>query len=179
MDIFIIEITDADSVHQKLLLEFKKKNITDAKKLNQHCLSYLMVDRILREFYHIESREIIFEGRKPLLKTGAKHFSISHCDEFIALAFSDSPCGIDIEKNTPRDFERISKRMNFECSTLDEFYAEWTLYEAKYKLGSAPLTNRTYKLGDYTLSAVSTNSQEDFEIYIQSGQYIPPTTDTI
>ncbi len=179
MDIFVIEITDADSVHQKLLLEFKKKDISDAKKLNQHCLSYLMVDRILREFYHIENREIIFDGRKPLLKTGAKHFSISHSKEFIALAFSDSPCGIDIEKNTQRDFEKIADRMGFKCSTLDEFYAEWTLYEAKYKLGTEAYSGKTYKLGDYTLSAVSSSPQEKFEIYIQSGQYFPPNNDTI
>lgn len=174
MDIFVIEIIDADSVHQKLLLEFKKKEISNPKKLNQHCLSYLMVDRILREFYKIDNREIIFNGNKPLLKSGTKHFSISHSGDYIALAFSDFDCGIDIEKNKPRDFKEISKRMSFHCNTLEEFYSEWTLFEAKYKLGCQPLCAKTYKLGDYTLTAVSKNNDENFEIYIQSGQYFPP-----
>lgn len=174
MDIFVIEITDADSVHKKLLLDFKKKEITNPQKLNAHCLSYLMVDRILREFYRLEEREIIFDNNgKPLLKSGAKHFSISHSDDFIALAFSTSPCGVDIEKNTTRDFEKLAARMNFKSASQEDFYTDWTTYEATYKLGSQPQSGKTYKLGGYTLTAVSQNSNEDFEIYIQSGQYIP------
>lgn len=174
MDIFVIEIIDADSVHQKLLLEFKKKEISNPKKLNQHCLSYLMVDRILREFYKIDEREVIFDGNKPKLKSGAKQFSISHSGDYIALAFSDFDCGIDIEKNKPRDFKEISERMNFACNTLEEFYSEWTFFEAKYKLGSTPRAVKTYRLGDYTLTAVNENEKENFEIYIQSSQYFPP-----
>lgn len=174
MDIFVIEIIDADSVHQKLLLEFKKKEISNPKKLNQHCLSYLMVDRILREFYKIDDREVTFEGNKPKLKSGAKRFSISHSGDYIALAFSDFDCGIDIEKNKPRDFKEIAKRMKFACNTLEEFYSEWTFFEAKYKLGSTPSAAKTYRLGDYTLTAVNENEKENFEIYIQSSQYFPP-----
>lgn len=174
MDIFVIEIIDADSVHQKLLLEFKKKEINNPQKLNAHCLSYLMVDRILREFYKIDDREVIFNNGKPILKSGAKHFSISHSGDFIALAFSESPCGVDIEKNIPRDFENISKRMGFKSQSLAEFYNEWTTYEAQYKLGATPKSGKTYKFGDYTLTVASRNPEEDFEIYIQSGQYFPP-----
>lgn len=173
MDIFVIEITDADSVHQKLLLEFKKKEITDPQKLNAHCLSYLMVDRILRECYQIDDREVIFNNGKPILKSGEKHFSISHSGDFIALAFSASLCGVDIEKNKPRDFEKIAQRMGFSSQTQEEFYTDWTTYEAQYKLGTSPASGKTYKLGDYTLTALSENPNENFEIYIQSGQYQP------
>ncbi|MCM1010321.1 MAG: hypothetical protein NC390_05545 [Fusobacterium sp.] len=173
MDIFVIEIIDADSVHQKLLLEFKKKEITNPKKLNEHCLSYLMVDRILREFYKLEDREVIFDNGKPILKSGAKHFSISHSGDFIALAFSESLCGVDIEKNIPRDFEKLSERMGFKSQSLDEFYTDWTTYEAQFKLGATPQSGKTYKFGDYTLTVASSNPDEDFEIYIQSGQYFP------
>ena len=52
MDIFVIEIVDADSVHKELLKEFQKKEISDSKKWNQHCLSYLIGDRIIRELYN-------------------------------------------------------------------------------------------------------------------------------
>lgn len=168
MDIFVIEIIDADSVHQQLLLEFKKKEISDPKKLNEHCLSYLMVDRILREFYKIEEREIIFDGKKPILSSGAKHFSISHSGEFIALAFSDFPCGIDIEQNTPRDYEKIAARMKFSSRNADEFYQDWTFFEAKYKLGTTPAASKTFRLDNYTLTALSSNPSENFELYIQN-----------
>lgn len=177
MDIFVIEIIDADSVHEKLLLEFKKKEISNPQKLNAHCLSYLMTDRVLREVYHIEDREIIFDDNgKPRLKSGAKGFSISHSGEFIALAFSDTECGIDIEQNTPRDYEKIAARMKFSCSTPEEFYQAWTHYEAEFKLGIPPAVSKTYKLGNYTLTAASANPNEKFEIYIQSSQYFPPQT---
>ena len=51
MDIFVIEIVDADNVHMELLKQFQKKEISNPKKWNEHCFSYLMVDRILRDFY--------------------------------------------------------------------------------------------------------------------------------
>ena len=98
MDIFIIKIINSDNVHRELLQSFQKREISDRKRWNSHCLSYLMIDRILRDFYHIEDREIIFDGNKPILKSGKKHFSLSHSGMFIALAFSDYNCGIDIEE---------------------------------------------------------------------------------
>ena len=174
MDIFLIEIIDADSVHMDLLKSFQKKEISDFKKWNAHCLSYLMVDRILREFYKIEDREIIFEGKKPLMKSGQKHFSISHSGDFIALAFSDYNCGIDIEEIKPREFKNIANRMGFKCNTLGEFYDCWTRYEAEYKLSVPSQKTKTFKLEGYSLSATSTNIREEFEIYMQSGEYFPP-----
>jgi phosphopantetheinyl transferase len=187
MDVFIIEIIDADNVHMELLKSFQKRKITEPKRWNAHCLSYLMLDRILRDFYNIENREISFIEKKPVLKSGEKHFSISHSKDFIALAFSDSPCGVDIEEIKPREFEKISKRMNFNCSSLDEFYQEWTKYEAggkclghwNYSEGKnlnqefESLSFKTYKFENYMLAVSSSNPNENVEIYAQSGQIIP------
>ena len=173
MDIFIIEVIDADNVHKELLKEFQKKEISDAKKWNQHCLSYLMTDRILREFYGIENREIVFNGKKPFLKIREKFFSISHCEDYIALCFSDYDCGIDIEKIKLRNFEEISGRMGFKCNTLEEFYNEWTKYEAEYKLGKPAQKFRKLHFEDYIITAASVNINEEFEIYIQNGNVFP------
>ena len=41
---------------------------------------------------------VIFVDKKPMLKNKQKYFSISHSEDLIALAFSDSNCGVDIEK---------------------------------------------------------------------------------
>ena len=132
-----------------------------------------MVDRILRDFYQIENREIVFNGKKPFLKTREKFFSISHSNDYIALAFSDYDCGIDIEKIKLREFEEISKRMGFKCATLEDFYNEWTKYEAEYKLGKPAQKFKKVHIEDYILTAASVNVQEEFEIYIQSGEVFP------
>lgn len=173
MDIFVIEIVDADNVHKELLQSFQKREISNLERWNAHCFSYLMIDRILRDFYNIEEREIVFNGKKPVLKTGEKHFSLSHSGGLVALAFSDYNCGVDIEQIKLRDFENISKRMGFKCETLGEFYDCWTRYEAEYKLSVPSQRTKTFKLEGYSLSATSTNIKEDFEIYMQSGEIIP------
>ena len=173
MDIFVIEIVDADNVHKELLQSFQKREISNPERWNAHCFSYLMIDRILRDFYNIEEREIVFDGKKPVLKTGEKHFSLSHSGGLVALAFSDYNCGVDIEQIKLRDFENISKRMGLKCETLGEFYDCWTRYEAEYKLSVPSQRTKTFKLEGYSLSATSTNIKEDFEIYMQSGEIIP------
>ena len=168
MDIFIIKVTDADDVHKELLKEFQKKEISNHKVWNAHCLSYLMVDRILREVYMIEDREIIFDNNKPLLKNGGKHFSISHSSEYIALGFSDYNCGIDIEVgvNSHRDWKAISERMRFGSQSEEEFYKDWTEYEANYKLRGKFKSVYHYQIDNYFLTAVSENPDEKFELYL-------------
>lgn len=169
MEIFIIEINNAEKVKEETLRQFQKKEISDETKWKIHCLSYLLVDKFLEEVYGIDSREIVFDEGKPILIDGGKHFSISHSEDLIAIAFSDSNCGVDIEKIKLREFSKISKRMGFEAETLGEFYQEWTKYEALYKLGKnieyGSVAN--YDLDDYALTAVSEDPCEEYEIYYQ------------
>ena len=169
MDIFIIETTNVEKVKIETLKLFQKKDISDENKWKIHCLSYLLVDKFLEEVYGVESREIVFEDGKPMLIDGGKYFSISHSENLIALAFSDTNCGVDIEKIKLREFKKISERMNFEAETLGEFYQEWTKYEALYKLGKnveyGSVAN--FDLDDYTLTAVSEDPCEEFEIFFQ------------
>ena len=170
MDIFIIETNNIEKVKPETLKIFQKKDFADENKCNVHCLAYLLVDKILEDVYGLQSREIIFEEGKPILIDGGKHFSISHSEDLIALAFSDSNCGVDIEKIKLREFEKISKRMKFEAETLGEFYQEWTKYEALYKLGKnieyGSIAN--FDLDNYALTAVSEDPCEEYEIYYQA-----------
>ena len=62
MDLFLIKITNAKNISQELLNQFKHKNFRNYNKQVQHSLSYLMVDRILKEVYGIKNRELIFEN---------------------------------------------------------------------------------------------------------------------
>ena len=170
MEIFIIDVSNAEKVKQETLREFQKKEISDENKWKTHCLSYLLVDKFLEEVYGIERREVVFDEGKPVLIDGGKYFSISHSEDLIAIAFSDSNCGVDIEKIKLREFKKISERMGFEAETLGEFYEEWTKYEALYKLGKnleyGSVAN--FDLDDYALTAVSEDPCEEYEIYFQN-----------
>ena len=169
MDIFIIETTNVEKVKIETLKLFQKKDISDENKWKVHCLSYLLVDKFLEEVYGIESREIVFEEGKPMLIDGGKYFSISHSEDLIAIAFSDTNCGVDIEKIKLREFKKIAERMKFEAETLGEFYEEWTKYEAIYKLGKNIEYGSTasFDLDEYALAAVSEDPCEEFEIFFQ------------
>ena len=168
MDIFIIKTTDINELKTNLLLEFQKKDISNEQKLKIHCLSYLMLDRILHEVYKLNNREIIFTNGKPSLKSGLKHFSISHSGDFIALGFSNSNCGVDIEKNTARNLKKIATRMHFNSNKPEDFYPQWTKFEATYKLNETLMSAKTFQINEYTLTAVSNNPQETFELFLQS-----------
>lgn len=164
MEIFVFEIKDYDHILQEELKQWQKKEISDPQKLREHCLAYYLAEKTAGEYYGFEDCKIIYKGKKPVLKNGEKEFSISHSKEFIAFAFSDSPCGIDIEKTTERDFLNIAKRMKFECHNLETFYKIWTKYEAQYKLGNPAQSEFYTTIKNYALTAVSANKDEGFKI---------------
>ena len=172
MEIFIININNAEKVSEETLKHYQKKDISVEEKRKIHCLSYLLVDKFLEEVYGIESREVVFDEGKPMLVDGGKYFSISHSGDLIVIAFSDSNCGIDIEQIKLREFQSISERMGFDANTLGEFYEEWTRYEALYKLGTSNEYGSiaSYDLDDYALTAVSEDPCEEFELFYQSDE---------
>ena len=173
MDIYIIETNDSEYIDTKLLFRYRKRDISNEKKLKIHCLAYLMLDRILKNIYKIENRNIVFENGKPFLENKNKHFSISHSGEYIAICISDNICGIDIEQNKKRNFIAIGKRMKFQAATLDDFYLDWTKYESEYKLGKSSNSIKQFKYNNYTITASSAYKDEDFEIFIQNTNEFP------
>lgn len=173
MDIFVINVSDINNIKPELLEEFRHKDFLNEEKKKEHCFSYLMLDRILKEVYKIKNRKIEFINKKPYLNTREKYISISNSDEYLIIAVSDNECGVDIEKIKNRDFKSISKRMHFPANTLEEFYFDWTKYEAEFKLGSKHKNIKQTKLNNYVLTAVSSNIQENFDIYIQNGEEFP------
>ena len=56
--------------------------------------------------------------------------------------------------------------MNFQSKNLEEFYKDWTKYEALYKLGEyTNYTYKTYKFDNYFLTCTVQNKDEQFELY--------------
>jgi len=165
MDIFVINSEKANSVSADLLKEFEHKNFVNESQKKIHRFTYLMLDRILKEFYNISNRSIVFNENKPVLETNEKTFSLSHSGDYIVIAFSDCNCGVDIEKTKIRDYKKISERMGFNSASLKNFYYNWTKYEAEYKLGGKTESSYCFEIPEYVISCVSKNPEEKYEIY--------------
>ncbi|MDA3904827.1 MAG: 4'-phosphopantetheinyl transferase superfamily protein [Bacteroidales bacterium] len=111
----------------------------------------LIADLIVRRFYakelKIDPFQLEFDyndHEKPSLKNYPKaHFNISHSGDYVVVAFSDCPVGIDIEKNKGNRLN-VAKRF-FTREELDDlfafqeedqieyFYQLWTLKESYMK----------------------------------------------
>ena len=60
--------------------------------------------------------------------------------------------------------------MQFKANTLQEFFQEWTRFEAEYKLNCKPLSSKHFQIEDYSLTAVSENPKEKYEIYFSNNK---------
>lgn len=124
----------------------------------QHYTGRMLLNYVAKEIYGIKNSEIEIINKKPKFKYSNKKFNISHSDEIVAICFDDFNVGFDIEKMKNRNFEKISKRMNFAIKKYDKetFYKEWTLFEAEYKLQNK--SNSTYSTvinDEYAISVAS------------------------
>ena len=152
-----IEECTWDSVHA-MLPRVSEQRRTQALQFKHvfgqyACLkSYLMLQDLLREHYHIES-DLLFTyneyGKPELDIRGANgvsgkqkpQFSISHCKQAIAVAVSNTPVGIDIETLRHPSESLIEKTMNeqerYQIAAAESpekmFTALWTRKEAVLK----------------------------------------------
>lgn len=112
----------------------------------------LMGNLIVRQFYaktlNLNPMKIEFdynEHEKPSLKNHPKaHFNISHSGDYVVVAFSDCPVGVDIEKNKGNRL-KVAKRFftreelddlfafSEEKEQIEYFYQLWTLKESYMK----------------------------------------------
>ena len=90
-----------------------------------------------------------------------EYVSVAHKDNFVIVAASHTPIGIDIENTSKhRDFNSLGGFMRFSnIKTADDFYRAFTKYEAEYKANTTQLCPHFYKLKDYMICVVS-NDQD-------------------
>jgi 4'-phosphopantetheinyl transferase len=73
-------------------------------------------------------------GAKPHFSERSPDFSLSHSGEFTAVAVSETPVGLDIEKLRPIDAAAVSRRFfGKEIADRAAFFSEWTKREAAIK----------------------------------------------
>ena len=77
-------------------------------------------------------------GKPQILNSQYQHISVSHCRGLVAVALSQRPCGVDVER-TDRNFERVKSRYMTEQEHLLSTHKDWAAVvwcakEALYKL---------------------------------------------
>lgn len=148
MDLFYTYINDFDGKDEKQ---------------KQHNAGRYIIEYAAKHVYNIENSEIEIINKKPKFKYSNISFSISHSKDIAAVCFSNDAVGLDVEQIIHRNFEKISKRMNFPLKehTIEEFYRNWTLYEAGIKLQDKVQSSKTIVfLDNYILSVVSSQKEE-------------------
>lgn len=134
------------------------REFKSVKRFVQYSLGRYLVKSAAKKIYSMADTEIIVENDKPKFKNGGMFFSISHSGKYVAAAFDNVACGLDIEEMKPRDLEALSARYNKDFRNTEDFYKFWTEYEAEIKLQQK--TQASYSCvfqDDLMLTAVSAN----------------------
>ena len=141
------------------------KSYSLEEKYIEHLCWIYLVNRVGLSYLGIVDTSIIYEDKKPVLKSGEYNFSVSHCENIVVVGFSRNNIGVDTERMRERNFERLAKRYDI-SPTKEEFYKFWTKYEAVIKLGTTPkLVISKIIEDDYMLTCVLDSDKEtDFEI---------------
>lgn len=143
-------------------LQPNDKNRFESFSNRQRALQFLTARMIIEKF--IGSDYQTLQSGKISLKDG--FVSVSHCQNFVVVALSDEPVGVDIEKITnKKNFQKIAERMHFEnCKTPYDFFKSWTAYEADFKCGKQNALSHTYIEHKDFLICVSSDTLKNTEI---------------
>ena len=136
MNIYYIDIEEFKQTHDKnFLSKYIDREFKSDKRFYEYTIGRYLIKNVAKKIYKIDDCEItIDKNGKPQFKNSNIHFSLSHSKDYVVICFDKNECGIDIEFNKERNFEKISQHYNKNFVNADEFYRFWTLKEATYKL---------------------------------------------
>ena len=103
----------------------------------QSLTAWKLLDFMVQKIYGraLKESNVEFSKRgKPICDDF--YFSISHAGDFVAVALSNGPCGIDIEKITERNnIDKIAVNIfGNKVNSEEDFYQSWTSTEAAAKM---------------------------------------------
>ncbi len=134
--------------------------LSDEKYL-EHLCGLFLVKFIAKHIYGVKNVDIILKGDKPIFKSSGIHFSISHSNDIVLVAFNNAPIGVDIEYMRQRNYQKIMERYGeiVKNPAREQFYKFWTVHEAEIKLGEEIKSLFSLFLEEnYVLSCVSSNT---------------------
>ena len=170
MEVFITDINEISKCRLRIDEYVKRLSVVDLNRYksiqsNQKKLQFL-VGRMLLYDNLGSVFSINVDGS---ITSDKKFISVSHSKDFVALALSNFPVGIDIEYlNSNRNIKKIAEFMNFsECANIIDFYSQFTRYEANYKshIKSNDIKNLYFEFNNYILCIAHQFSKEDISIY--------------
>ncbi len=98
--------------------------------------SKALAEKCLKQLYGRDIYISYFGDGKPYVVDENLFISISHTYKDIVIAISDKAVGVDIEYKKSRHYQSIADNMlKKDIIDIDEFYREWTKYEAEFKHG--------------------------------------------
>ena len=136
----------------------KKRNI-------EHQIGRFLTKYIAKNMFNLTNTEIITKDKKPVLASSDLKFSISHSEDYVAVAFSKKEIGLDIEKYKERNLEKLSKYFNKNFDNQEDFYKYWTLFEANYKSNLTNENKTSFKYNDYYIAISSLEECDDIKFY--------------
>lgn len=114
---------------------------------------WLATRALLRQTPYKEKKILYHDNGQPYLTD--RHISISHTKEYVAIAISEEPIGIDIERkerNAQGVARVILQQHEIEETAVDEMLQMWVVKEAAYKFAPEKAM---------TLTDISTEKDDD------------------
>ncbi len=167
MKIFYVDSAKYE-IEKNILKSFlKDRKFASIEKEIQHCYGRFLLEKVAKEVFKIENTEIEIINKKPRFKFSDIHFSISHSENIILIAFDKNPVGIDIEIMKERNFKELFARYNYKGENISKelFYKFWTEYEAGIKLQGTPNTKINFPLLETFMVTAVGNFDENYEIF--------------
>ena len=170
MKIYMSNITDIKNI-TKLESKLPKSDMLRYKKFSnktrrlQYLLSRAMVIDACGESI------IVGSNGKPTIKSG--FISIAHKDNWVVVAISNTPVGIDIENtDINRDFVGESELLGLpKTNDKQTFYKNFVKYEARFKFGeNANQAHLYFYTKDNYLIGVCSNEQQTDIQFVLSGR---------
>lgn len=162
MEIFYLKKQEVlNSIDKKSLESFwDGRECACEDKYFEHVLGLFLTKFVAKHIYGVKNLNIELRGKKPYFMSGGIHFSISHSNDIVLVAFNNAEIGADVEFMCPRNYKGIMQRYgenNPNPSRID-FYKFWTVHEAEIKLNKNVRSLFSTFLGDdYIVSCVSSN----------------------
>ena len=156
----VIYATKVDTLGRSPKEKRKKENVVSQK---------LLFFAVEKEYGIIEDHLVLAqeENRKPYFHGYPVHFNYSHSGQYVVVALSATPVGVDVEHRerevTPRLLQRIlgiGLLQPNEVVGLSPINV-WTRYEAAFKIGVKPPLTRYFCEYDLDGHIISVCSEKD------------------
>lgn len=157
-----IIILNKNEFLKKIDTKSLSSNFSTQKRNVEYSLGRFLISFGANKFFNINEYEIEEKNKKPFIKDNLFFFSISHSSDIIGVAFSNEEIGFDIELIKDRNFDKLAKYMKFTCKNKEDFYKQWTKFEAEYK--SQIKNSINFTLENY-MCAISKKEITEYNLY--------------